>query len=54
MEMDFSNTTDPTKDDYFENFCGACDYFQTLDCPFISMVTAKTKWKDIGCKSFWD
>lgn len=59
MEMDFSNsnafnTTDPTKDDYFENFCGACDYFQTLDCPFISIVTAKTKWKDIGCRNFWD
>ena len=49
-----SNTVDPTKDDYFENFCGSCDYFQTLDCPFISMVASKTKWKDIGCISFWD
>lgn len=57
--MDFSNsnafnTTDPSKDDYFENLCGSCDYFQTLDCPFVSLVMTKTKWKDIGCNSFWD
>ena len=54
MDLDFSNTVDPTKDDYFENFCGSCDNFMTLDCPFISIVSTNTKWKDIGCKSFWD
>ena len=48
------NTVDPTNDDYFENFCAACDNFMTSDCPFISIVIADTKWKDIGCKSFWD
>lgn len=54
MEMDFSNTTDPTKDNYFEYFCGACDNFQTLDCPFMTLVNSKTRYKEIGCRSFWD
>ena len=49
-----SNTVDPTKDDYFENFCGACDNFMSLDCPFISVVKENTKWKYIGCRSFWN
>ena len=48
------NTVDPTKDDYFENFCGACDNFMTPDCPFAQIVKENTKWKNIGCKSFWD
>ena len=48
------NTVDPTKDDYFENYCGACDNFMTLDCPFISVVKENTKWKYIGCRSFWN
>ena len=48
------NTVDPTKDDYFENFCGACDNFMTPDCPFAQIVRENTKWKNIGCKSFWD
>jgi hypothetical protein len=59
METDFSNsntvnTTDPTKDNYFENFCGACDNFQTLDCPFMTLVNSRTRYKEIGCRSFWD
>ena len=49
-----SNTVDPTKDDYFENYCGACDNFMTPDCPFAQIVRENTKWKNIGCKSFWD
>ena len=49
-----SNMVDPTKDDYFENFCAACDNFMTSDCPFALIVRENTKWKDVGCKIFWD
>ena len=48
------NTVDPAKDDYFENFCVACDDFRTPDGPFATIVGEHTKWKNIGCKSFWD
>ena len=48
------NTVDPTKDDYFENFCAACDNFMTSACPFALIVRENTKWKDIGCERFWD
>ena len=53
METHF-NTIDPNSENYFENFCVACDNFMTLDCPFLSFVGTNTKWKDIGCTGFWD
>ena len=53
MEIHF-NTIDPNSENYFENFCVACDNFMTLDCPFISVVKENTKWKYIGCRSFWN
>lgn len=54
IETDINVSYVPGEKNYFEDFCGACDNYQTLDCPFMSYVTAKTKYKDIGCKSFWD
>ena len=47
-----SNTIDPAKDDYFENFCGACDNFMTIDCPLIEIINTNTKWKTIGYKIY--
>ena len=38
----------------FENYCSACDNFQTDKCPFRNKVTFKTKWKQIHCNNFWD
>lgn len=54
IKIDISISDNPNKENYFKNFCGACSFFQTLDCPFMSFVKSSTKYKDIGCKSFWD
>jgi len=39
---------------YFENLCGACDNFETDECPFIGKVTDITEWRKIRCTKFWD
>lgn len=54
IETDFSVSYVPGEKNYFENFCGACDNFQTLDCPFMTLVNSRTRYKEIGCRSFWD
>lgn len=38
----------------FEEYCNACDYFNTDKCPFKNKVSYMTKWKQIGCNNFWD
>ena len=53
-EIDFKVSYVPGEKNYFEEFCGACDNFQTLDCPFMTVVNNRTRYKEIGCRSFWD
>lgn len=38
----------------FENYCSACDFFESDDCPFKGRVDGNTEWKSFGCKNFWD
>ena len=38
----------------FENFCNACDYLDTEECPLRGKVDCTTRWEDIGCKNFMD
>ena len=39
----------------FENYCGNCVYFKDKQrCPNYGHVWPDTRWKDIGCKNFWD
>ena len=54
MKEEVNHSFDPKDSNYFENFCAACDYFGTLDCPFLSIVNENTRWKHIGCNNFWD
>ena len=54
IETDFNVSYIPGEKNYFENFCGACDNFQTLDCPFMTLVNSRTRYNEIGCRSFWD
>lgn len=54
IETDFSVSYVPGEKNYFEDFCGACDNFQSLDCPFMTLVNSRTRHKEIGCRSFWD
>lgn len=51
---DFVVSYTPGSENYFENFCGSCDNFMSLDCPFMSYVTHRTRWQNIGCKNFWN
>jgi hypothetical protein len=53
-EIDFKLSYVPGEENYFEDFCGTCDNFQTLDCPFMTLVNSRTRYKEIGCRSFWD
>lgn len=36
----------------FENYCEACDHFETEDCPLKGKVTYDTQWELIKCKNF--
>lgn len=39
----------------WENYCVNCDYFNDEKrCPNYGHVWPDTRWKDIGCKNFWD
>ena len=39
----------------FENYCGACDNFQTDNCPFKDKVFIDTEYKkEFNCENFWD
>ena len=39
----------------FEQYCGACIYFNTEECPHYGKVLNDTNWKyDIKCDNFWD
>lgn len=38
----------------FENYCGACDNFDTEDCPFRGKVDEDTYWRELPCDKFWD
>lgn len=38
----------------FENYCGACDLFETDDCPYKDKVDEYTDWRNFGCKKFFD
>ena len=48
------NFENPDSPNYFENFCSACDYFGTRDCPYAGHVRRDTQWRKIGCTNFWD
>lgn len=38
----------------WENYCTACDNFETENCPFKGKANIGTKWKQLGCNNFWD
>lgn len=39
----------------FENYCSACDNFETDECPFNGKVNFDTKWKEeLNCDKFYD
>lgn len=38
----------------FENYCGACDNFETEECPFFGKVFAYTDRHKLRCENFWD
>jgi len=40
---------------YWESYCGACDYFETDECPHKGYVDRITRWGiDVDCKKFMD
>lgn len=39
---------------WWEHYCGACDHFETSECPFRGSVFVETDWTEIHCKHFWD
>ena len=50
--QDLDDALDPFS---FENYCGACIYFQTEDCPFIDKALSDSDYKkEFNCKNFWD
>ena len=38
----------------YENWCSGCIFFKTEECQHLDEVFESTRWKDIGCKKFWD
>ena len=38
----------------WEEYCTACDNFETEYCPFRDKVNIGTKWRKLGCNCFWD
>jgi hypothetical protein len=38
----------------FENFCNACDNFDTDECPYRGKVDFSTRWVPLGCTKFID
>lgn len=38
----------------WESYCGACDNFETEQCPFKNKVCDITEWKQIKCNNFYD
>lgn len=44
----------PNDENYFENFCSACDNFGTCNCLFMDYVEENTKWQEINCRNFWN
>jgi hypothetical protein len=38
----------------FEDYCGACMFFNTEDCPKYLEVDDITEWRKINCDKFWD
>ena len=52
-QEEFDNYLNDMNDPYaFENYCGACDFFDSTECPHINEVTTETLWKSINCKLF--
>lgn len=53
-KMDQKEIDDALDPFSFENYCGACIYFNTENCAFKDKVFESTEWKSIKCKKFWD
>lgn len=40
---------------WFEDYCNACDHFETDECPFKDKVDYANNWKkEIRCNKFWN
>lgn len=44
----------PLSDNDWESYCGACDFYDTKDCPLYGKVTNITVWQEIDCNKFYD
>ena len=53
-EIDIERELVYATDSNWENYCGACDYFDTDECPHQNHVDDITNWKLLRCDKFWD
>lgn len=50
-ELEIAEATDSLD---WERYCGACDKFDSEECPNCGRVSEDTLWEEIHCRDFWD